>query len=521
MRKFIKTLDATPPKEIFRSIIADYNIKLGICELIDNAIDIWTKAEEQDHLAVKVNLDLAQQKITVTDNAGGMDEEHILFFISPGRTGNVGNEETIGIFGVGSKRAVIALAENVKMTTRRHHFRTCQIAFDEQWLDQDKWDIDLQEVDEISPNTTIIELLGLRNQLSKDTVSLVQEHVNSTYAYFLLKKNITIEINGVKAFPTYFDKAWSYPPDYAPREYIFNLPVEERSVSVQITGGLVRSGSSDGGESGVYFYCNKRQIARAIKDFEVGFMPGKAGLASHPSTSLVRVIVKLSGHPSLMPWNSSKSQINYQHKVYEAIRDSLIHVVIYYVKLSRRFMGDYPNNVYQYDEGSVETSEIESPADVTNLYDIPLPRVRKSYTEKVEDKNKTLAKKKPFVVGHYESIVAVDSLFHSHLKQKNRLCLILLDSDIEIALKDYLVYVKKIGIDKFESIKKKRNLVISEVKSHAPGITDEEWDLVEYYYKMRNNLIHQMNTADVRNEDVENYRGVTESILSKLFKLEF
>jgi hypothetical protein len=164
----------------------------------------------------------------------------------------------------------------------------------------------------------------------------------------------------------------------------------------------------------------------------------------------------MNGHPSLMPWNSSKSQINYQNKVYEAIRDSIIEVVSYYVKLSRRFQGDFLSNVYKYKEGKIETQEIESPGDISKLYSVPLPRVRKSYVDKVVDKNKIIAKQKPFVVGLYESIVAADTIYRTNLVQKNRIVLIILDSNIEIALKDYLVHEKKIGKTKFNSIKENR-----------------------------------------------------------------
>jgi len=111
LKKPLKTLDATPPKEIYRSIIVDYDLKLGICELADNAIDIWTKKGSTNQLDININLDTDQQKITIIDNAGGIGENNILDFISPGRTGNTAQEETIGIFGVGSKRAVVALAQ--------------------------------------------------------------------------------------------------------------------------------------------------------------------------------------------------------------------------------------------------------------------------------------------------------------------------------------------------------------------------------------------------------------------------
>ncbi len=35
----IETIDATPNKRIYRSIIADYDLKTAICELVDNALD--------------------------------------------------------------------------------------------------------------------------------------------------------------------------------------------------------------------------------------------------------------------------------------------------------------------------------------------------------------------------------------------------------------------------------------------------------------------------------------------------
>ena len=43
-----KVLDATPEKRIFLSIISEYDLKRSICELIDNAIDLWSKNKRAD-----------------------------------------------------------------------------------------------------------------------------------------------------------------------------------------------------------------------------------------------------------------------------------------------------------------------------------------------------------------------------------------------------------------------------------------------------------------------------------------
>lgn len=521
MKKQAQILDATPPKEIYRSIIVDYDIKLGICELVDNAIDIWSKTDFKKKLAININLDLNQQKITITDNAGGIKEEDILLFISPGRTGNTATEETIGIFGVGSKRAVVALAQNIKMTTRRSNQKTFQIEFDENWLEDDSWDLPVYEVSNIEPNTTTIELLGLRSSLDTEIVERVGQHLSTTYALFLNRENLKIMVNEVGIVGKEFDKDWAFPPQYGPKCHMANLEVENDVVRVGITGGVVGEKVSKGGESGVYFYCNDRLIAKSLKDYEVGYSSGKAGQANHPGGALGRVIIKLNGQAQYMPWNSSKSAINYQHKIFQSIRKSLIEVLSYYVGLSKRTQGDWPGQIFKYKKGKVKYIEITQLDRVNDLYNIPLPRTRMRYEEKLVDKNRELGKRKPWVVGLYEAIAAVELITKKNFKQKNRLALILLDSNLEIALKEYLVHEVNIGMNKFKNIKENRSLVIEEVKKHQKEITEDEWQKIRYFYVLRNNLIHERATSPVDDDDLSECRALVQKVLNRLFALEF
>jgi len=43
----IEPIDGTPKKRFFLSIISDYNLKAGLCELIDNAFDLWMTGRSQ------------------------------------------------------------------------------------------------------------------------------------------------------------------------------------------------------------------------------------------------------------------------------------------------------------------------------------------------------------------------------------------------------------------------------------------------------------------------------------------
>src|SRR5687768_9029301 len=71
-----KLLDATPEKRIFLSIISEYDLKRSLCELIDNAIDLWSKKKRAD-LVVNILADDQQQSISIEDNAGGIEEANL------------------------------------------------------------------------------------------------------------------------------------------------------------------------------------------------------------------------------------------------------------------------------------------------------------------------------------------------------------------------------------------------------------------------------------------------------------
>jgi sensor histidine kinase regulating citrate/malate metabolism len=118
MKKEIDKLDGTPHKRFILSIVSDYDLNRSICELIDNATDIWIKNGRKNKLNISVNFDQNQKTISILDNSGGVQQKDLNFLISPGASTNTTDDNTIGIFGVGTKRAVIALSQDIKITSR-------------------------------------------------------------------------------------------------------------------------------------------------------------------------------------------------------------------------------------------------------------------------------------------------------------------------------------------------------------------------------------------------------------------
>lgn len=118
MKNQVDRIDAIPSKRIFLSIIADYDLNRSICELVDNAFDVWIRNKKKGTVSVNILLNQTQQTISVEDNAGGLQKSQLRHIVGPGQTGTVPTDETIGIFGVGTKRAVVALAQDIKIRTR-------------------------------------------------------------------------------------------------------------------------------------------------------------------------------------------------------------------------------------------------------------------------------------------------------------------------------------------------------------------------------------------------------------------
>src|SRR5206468_2245855 len=162
MKKEIDTLDARPSKRLFLSIIADYDLNRSICELVDNGLDVWVRGGKAKHINIKITLNKGQQTITVEDDAGGLDKPDLRYVVGPGQTGTSPTDETIGIFGVGTKRAVVALAEDIKIKTRCLNGKTYEIDFDDASIKEEGWELPVYEVNNISEGSTVTELQSLR-----------------------------------------------------------------------------------------------------------------------------------------------------------------------------------------------------------------------------------------------------------------------------------------------------------------------------------------------------------------------
>lgn len=521
------TIDGTPEKHIFRGMIADYDLYTGLCELIDNALDLWVETKRAADLRIAVTLDATRQIITVADNAGGIRESDLRLLVAPGASRSASRENLIGIFGVGGKRAGVALGELVEIRTRHKKAKSFRINIDNDWLQDESWEIEYSSTAAIDAGSTIVEISKLRQPFSDLDTDQIRLYLGETYGWFI-DQGCKIQVNGVGAVSKSFD-IWSYPPDYAPRRLNFSIqPDGDRNLAVSMEAGLIADRDPEAENYGVYIYCNRRLVVKEMREREVGYYVTSEAGVPHPDASLCRVIVRLEGDPELMPWNSSKSDVNIAHPSFMQLRSNVISLVSYYSKLSRRLKRSWDDDVFAYNDGEVEDIDPAEAVSGNKLILPKLPRGRKaSYIDSLRQLNAAKMRNFPHTIGLVEAMGMVNVLTKQKLETRNRAALILLDSNFEISLKEFIVHDQKLFPAKdypdnqIKHLFKQRTSVIKEVQAKVPKLTNDMVVKVNFYYGLRNKLIHERTMVPINDREVADYRALIQKILNILFGLRF
>src|SRR5215469_4837550 len=312
----IQPIDGTPVKRIILSIISDYDLRTGLCELIDNALDQWSSRDFSGELSVDIELDIERQLISVRDNAGGVSHDDLRLLIAPGRSRNNPGDIIIGIFGVGGKRLANALAEYTEIKTRFGDQQTHELDITPTWMGSDDWQLPAYAIPDIEPGTTQVNLSHLRNPITDRDVDALRVHVGETYDWFI-QKGCRIRLNGDPVAQMSFE-CWAFPPAHPPRKAEFTVEVRGAGkYRFEITGGLIRDRIPEEDNYGVYFYCNHRLIQKEVKTRDVGYFVSAEAGVPHPDISLCRTIVQIEGPALGMPWTSNKAAINFGHSVFQ------------------------------------------------------------------------------------------------------------------------------------------------------------------------------------------------------------
>ncbi|MCL4716004.1 MAG: ATP-binding protein [Hyphomonadaceae bacterium] len=348
--------DANPTKAFFvRIITKDISLEDCILDLIDNSVDGAWRCEGSRPIGLQDGTDLSKysimieatpDKFSIIDNCGGMSlDDAVEHAFSFGREATEDHDDySIGVYGIGMKRAVFKLGGNIRVRST-YDDKGTRSAFAvpinvSKWLSNDKppWDFDIEE-DELLPNNGVeivvqeltpgaagafespAFLQGLRRTIARD------------YALHL-NRGLRISLNGSEISGWKIELRQS--EDFQPMRLEYKDKADNEEVSIEIIGGMAAPPpeSNDPEEEadnekqphGWYVVCNGRIVLAGDKTAISGW--GTDDWPNwHPQyAGFIGIILFTAANAAALPLTTTKRSVDITSDIYRRARPKMREV---------------------------------------------------------------------------------------------------------------------------------------------------------------------------------------------------
>ena len=345
-----------PHKKLFIDILTkDIDVKHCVLDLIDNSIDSYIRKGYSDEREVSINI--RNGSFEIFDNCGGIDKETLINDVFRFGVEELKRDKpTMGLFGIGLKRAVFKLGEKIKLETDDGKDLSILDLDINTWQRSKEWDMEFEtgstKLDKGNKPYTKITVNkiydDIKNKMNLPSfINDLSEATHIVYTKFIERGiSIIINKNKLEAYPitvTYDDR-------YNPQRYIGKID----GINVDIICGIDPSEKRKKikiGDKGWNFFCNDRLIL--VGDIsEASGWSGKDGRLPkyHNIYNEFKGLVFLtSDDPSKLPLNTSKTGLNLEDKVYNNILTKMIETARPIIKYLTK----------KYDKEKTESDDLE------------------------------------------------------------------------------------------------------------------------------------------------------------------
>ncbi len=333
----ITKANAHPTKAFFvRMLTRDITLLNCILDLIDNSIDAaWSQTAQtpttldcaNDLDPYHIEIDIKEDNFTIVDNCGGITlDVAAKYAFTFGRDPEYESEDfTIGVYGIGMKRAAFKLGNSVCVQSTPKEGEPFEVPIDvEEWIASvdPVWDFDLQPA-------TALPQPGVRIAISDLNQETVDEFKNPTFLnklneaiardYMLpLMHGIHIRLNGqeVVGASIQFLRGSDFEP--------MRIQYPEGDVAVEIIAGMIGPppASNDPDEevqelgSGWYVICNGRVVLSADRSSLTVWGNDRFPKWHYQYNGFIGVVLFSSRHPQQLPMTTTKNGVDLSSEIY-------------------------------------------------------------------------------------------------------------------------------------------------------------------------------------------------------------
>lgn len=349
MTSNIRHAEAFPAKRFFVDmLVRDIELHDAILDLLDNCVDGAMRSSEgkntsdiKPYAGFSAKIEFSKDHFSITDNCGGIPidlAEKYAFRMGRADIDRDKDLATVGVYGIGMKRAVFKLGKNteIKSETAVGGFK---VSISPEWLESDKeWELPILEESGQLPNYgTQIVVTQLRDGIPRifsdetDFERTLKTAISAYYGY-IIEKGFSVSVNGEEIPPV---KVALIADDFETKEgitpYVYEGDIN--GVSVVVTVGLYRELPSDDEEdralegrpsterAGWTIVCNDRVVVFADKTRVTGW--GEATIPAYHTQfiSIAGTVVLKSNDARKLPLTTTKRGIDGNSELYLSVKE--------------------------------------------------------------------------------------------------------------------------------------------------------------------------------------------------------
>ena len=282
-----KKVDITPDASLLPKLgNSGYRLAEALAEFIDNSLD----AKSPEQKSVKIEIEISENKVFITDDACGMNEEEAINSL---KLAYSDKKDKLGEFGLGMKTAATSLGKKFRIKTSREGDKNWyMLEYDEErWKEISDWksqELKIFPKDGLQEHGTTITIQNLKFKYYPNLVTNTKRELSFRFAPYLENKILEIRVNS-----SFLEAA---EPDLMSKKTQINIVID---IDKSITGwyGFLKRRSAM--HYGFNLYKHGRLI-RAEEKFgfephaEVALLYGSLNLDFIPTTHNKREFIKTS-----------------------------------------------------------------------------------------------------------------------------------------------------------------------------------------------------------------------------------
>ncbi|WP_125143691.1 ATP-binding protein [Clostridium transplantifaecale] len=352
-----KTVQGAPTKEFFVGMLTrDIELSDAILDLLDNCLDgvvrqkgALDKRTSPDYYnGYYSQITITNNSFIIEDNCGGIPREIAeKYAFRMGRSPEKFGDElpTVGIYGIGMKRAIFKIGRSALVSTRNNG-ELYQVIIPLNWAaSDDDWNFSVNEpifpelltsggtkikIDNINPG--IADIWSSKDKIDEYTERLVKS-IQQSYS-FIIQKGFKILINDHEVEPLPMQLLMDEAADgTGVKPFVYKQTFDDVSVSLVIgfyapppspediddENNLKRSSS----DAGWTIVCNDRVVLYNDKSHLTGW--GEAGIPQYHTQFIgIRgIVIFESNNPKNLPMTTTKRGVDTSSKIYSAVKDRM------------------------------------------------------------------------------------------------------------------------------------------------------------------------------------------------------